>query len=83
MTQVAVQLRHAQRRGGICRVRSISTETLLEAKWGRQWEYLYYLLSEYKLNTIKTGKIRSVHPLHSPWRKVRPLLGSEGQVEAA
>lgn len=48
-----------------------------------QWEYLYYLLPEHKLDTIETGKIRSVYPLHSNCRKVRPILGSEGQVEAA
>jgi len=74
------RLRHTQRHGGVCRVRSVSAETSLEAKRGRQWEYLYYLLTKYKLHTIETGKIRSVYPLHSHLRKGRPFLGSEGQV---
>lgn len=35
------------------------------------------------LNYIKTEKIRSVHTLHTHWKEERPLLGSEGEVEAA
>lgn len=56
---------------------------IFSVEWHGLHAIPYYLLQEYKLDTTETAKIRSVYPLHSLWRKVRPLLGAEKQNRAA
>lgn len=75
VTQAAAQLRHTQRLGGICRVKSVSAETLLEGSGNTCISYFQNINSIH----LRQKKLRVYNPYISIGKKKDHFWGLRGK----